>query len=230
LKQISANLEEWRLRAEDAARRKAPDAGGLAEAYDALRKAADHEVRRRAKAKAHAETATAAEPAATSYPGFDLHYSKQGRPYYRNCVDAPPDGYRRLRAWGLGGAETRGWRYYQDHLDQIAGGRKDAPVYFRTFALIRAEPENAHDPNAVVLEVNGSPIAHIPREEARAYRDELESLGAPGIFSCDVTIESGLPEWRVTIDVLRPLELQTERERPATNRRRQLESREAKGG
>jgi hypothetical protein len=134
------------------------------------------------------------------------HVSREGRPYYRNEIPPPLPGYVQIRGRASFELRVAGSLHYQADLDAIAGGRRDAPVYFRTNATVFAEDGNVHDPNAVAVEIDGRLVGYIHREDAAAFRAELATIAGPGAVACRALIENGWPDWYVKLDADRPLE------------------------
>ena len=148
------------------------------------------------------------EPAAEGPPtALARRESHAGRAYYRNDIPPPLADYPRLRGPALFDYEIAGCGRRQIELDQLAGGRRDAPVFFRTNALVYAEPQNSNDPHAVAVDIGGWRVGYIRREDAPAFGEELAAAGGPGAFAVRASIENGWPEWRVKLDVERPLRL-----------------------
>ena len=131
--------------------------------------------------------------------------SRQGRAYYRNVIPPGFAEYPQLYGPAVYDFAIVGHLHHQIELDVIAGGRRDAPVYFRTNALVYAEPDNPHDSHAVALDIGGWRIGYVARDEAPRFAAELAAIGGPGAFACRALIENGWPEWRVKLDLDRPL-------------------------
>ena len=49
-----------------------------------------------------------------------------------------------------------------------------------TEALLVPEPSNPHDPNAVMVQIEGRLVGYLPRDEAVAYGPTLRELGERG--------------------------------------------------
>ncbi len=103
--------------------------------------------------------------------------------------------------------------YYQETLEKVVGGRRDAAVYFRVPAVLSSEPENPYDANAIVVRVNGAPVAHIRKEDNVSLRRQLNAFGVSGDAQCRAEISGG---WRhdnphamysVKLDVIFPLDV-----------------------
>jgi hypothetical protein len=148
------------------------------------------------------------EPAALGPPTPLLkRQSNEGHAYWRNEIPPPLAEYPLLSGPGLYELAIAGCSHRQIELDQIAGGRRDAPVFFRTNALVYAEPDNSYDRNAVAVDIGGWRVGYIPREDAKAFGEELAALAGPGALAARALIENGFPEWRVKLDLSRPLRL-----------------------
>jgi hypothetical protein len=75
-----------------------------------------------------------------------------------------------------------GESHYQDALRQIAGevSENEPQVRHTTEAILEPEPENPHDPNAVVVRIDGHKVGYLPRTEAVAYGPVLRALADRG--------------------------------------------------
>ena len=74
-----------------------------------------------------------------------------------------------------------GESHYQEALREIAGSAaSNREVAVDTEALLVPEPSNPHDPNAVMVRIDGKLVGYLPRDEAVAYRDTLRALGERG--------------------------------------------------
>lgn len=72
-----------------------------------------------------------------------------------------------------------GESHYQDALREIVGDR-EPQVRHTTEAILEPEPENPHDPNAVVVRIDGHKVGYLPRAEAVAYGPTLRALADRG--------------------------------------------------
>ncbi len=73
-----------------------------------------------------------------------------------------------------------GESHYQEALREIVGAPAGEQVAVDTEAMLVPEPSNPHDPNAVMVQIDGRLVGYLPREEAVAYGPALEELGARG--------------------------------------------------
>jgi hypothetical protein len=71
--------------------------------------------------------------------------------------------------------------HYQEALAAAAGPKRSGGVQDRrAFALV-AEPENAYDPQAIAVHIEGgAKIGYLPRAEAARYGRLLEAVAARG--------------------------------------------------
>lgn len=69
--------------------------------------------------------------------------------------------------------EVVGESAHQKHLKQLAGnhGENRADVY--TTALLVPYSSNPHDDKAVRVDIDGQPVGHLSRDDARAFRRRL---------------------------------------------------------
>ena len=80
--------------------------------------------------------------------------------------------------------EVVGESHYQDALAWICGGRSEAGADLDTRALLRADPENPHDENAVEVRINGELVGFLSRDLPPTFlpgclRERLRSSGFP---------------------------------------------------
>ncbi len=147
--------------------------------------------------------------------------SRPGRYYYRNAIPPPLPGLPCIHGDAFFTYEVAGASYYQETLERIVGGRRSASVYFRAIAVLVAEPENPHDAHAIVVRINGEPVAHIKKEDNVSFRQQLDALGFSGDVQCRAEIEGGwdhgggdIGKYGVKLDITFPLDV-----RPASKPR-----------
>jgi hypothetical protein len=78
--------------------------------------------------------------------------------------------------------EIVGEAAYQDHIRQLnrrAGGG-DLEI------LLRPEPRNPHDPNAVAVLADGKPVGYLPRKMAAAWQPSILAANANGFIVAGV--------------------------------------------
>ena len=73
---------------------------------------------------------------------------------------------RRTRIW----LDVVGESHYQRELEEISGGRTEDGVDLSVNAELVPQDDNPHDQNAVAVQVNGTIVGFLPREQAAAYR------------------------------------------------------------
>lgn len=79
----------------------------------------------------------------------------------------------------LGGGhdlEVVGESHYQDALWRVVGRRTTDRVRVDVQAVLRAENDNSHDPNAVSVWIRGSKVGYLSRGDAATYRPGLLAL------------------------------------------------------
>lgn len=95
----------------------------------------------------------------------------------------------------LGGFEVQvaGESHYQQQLEIAAGGRKHQGVDVRVRAVLRPEPDNPYDPNAIAVIVErGGVVGYLTRRDALQYRPVIEELARRKLLgSCMATIRGG---------------------------------------
>ncbi len=132
-----------------------------------------------------------------------------GQTYYRNDAPPPLPEFAELHSDHADPVFVVGVKYHQSSLMKIIGGPRDGSVYFHTYALIYAEPENPHDPNAVAIDIDGLRVGYIRREDAEAFGAELRALKVSPV-QCRAEINGGSaqhPTLIVKLDLSRPLSL-----------------------
>jgi hypothetical protein len=105
-----------------------------------------------------------------------------------------------------------GESYRQTALRTLAGSRLKTGQQVTFTAVLRPEPQNPHDANAVKVEtMDGSHLGYLSREDAGAYRDALTAIANTGaIATCNAKLIGGTedkPSIGVMIDVRPPDEL-----------------------
>jgi len=88
------------------------------------------------------------------------------------------DGMEATLVEGDDDLEVVGESHYQDNLWRLAGdrGRPGAQVRCEIGALLVAEDNNPHDPNAIAVWVQGLKVGYLSRQDARRYRPGLLAL------------------------------------------------------
>ncbi|MCA9831758.1 MAG: HIRAN domain-containing protein [Dehalococcoidia bacterium] len=72
--------------------------------------------------------------------------------------------------------EVVGESRYQDDIWRIVGGRRSGGVRHPVLAVLRPEPNNKFDPNAIAVQVEGRTIGYLSRDVAARYRPGLIKL------------------------------------------------------
>ena len=85
-----------------------------------------------------------------------------------------------------------GESHYQSALELICGGRTEESQQKIVNAVLVHEDNNAHDSNAVRIDINGMTVGYLSRSNAKEYRKILEEAGYKGInASCSAMIVGG---------------------------------------
>lgn len=93
---------------------------------------------------------------------------------------------------GTFSVEIVGESYYQDALNEIAGGKTFEGVEKVVEAQLVLEDSNPKDPKAVRVDVDGRPVGYLSREVARQYRTRLADAGHPQVDAfCKAVIRGG---------------------------------------
>ncbi len=160
----------------------------------------------------HEKSGVSEPPSLTPQPSR----SSSGRHYYRNSMPAWLADHPIIGGDSFFTFEVAGASFYQDALEMIVGGRKDASVYFRTIALLSSEPDNEHDKNAIAVRINGMTVAHIKREHNILLREQLSEIGICGDVQCRAMIAGGWDRgsgnrgnFGVRLDLAWPLEVRS---------------------
>ena len=115
----------------------------------------------------------------------------QGGHYYKNTL---PSWIPKIPAiWGdsIFNTNAVGTSYYQEALERIVGGRRDASVYCTVIAMLSKESNNSHDVNAVAVKIDGEVVGHLSQDINLQFRNELEALGVLGDIQCRAMIVGG---------------------------------------
>ena len=75
-------------------------------------------------------------------------------------------------------AEVVGESHYQRQLERVVGGRTEQGAHFRCVARLIREPTNVHDPNAVMVTVDGQTVGYINRDDAEDVAAMVERMDA----------------------------------------------------
>lgn len=85
-----------------------------------------------------------------------------------------------------------GESHYQGALSAICGGPTEEGYKKIVEATLILEDSNPHDDKAVRVEIEGMTVGHLNRENARAYRRRLETVGQGGFkANCSAMIVGG---------------------------------------
>jgi hypothetical protein len=86
--------------------------------------------------------------------------------------------------------EVVGESKFQRELEAIAGGRTALGANHKCIAVLRPEPTNRHDKNAVQVEVGGYTVGYLPRAIAAGFVEALHEEGFL-LAVCNATIVGG---------------------------------------
>lgn len=88
--------------------------------------------------------------------------------------------------------EIVGESHYQDHLEQLAGGRSRESAEVNRKAVLYLDNDNPHDRKAVAIYIDGLLVGYLPRDFARGYRAQLKRKKTPHAnLTCDARIVGG---------------------------------------
>jgi hypothetical protein len=94
----------------------------------------------------------------------------------------------------LGGfdVEVVGESNYQAALSAACGGLTRDGVEYDCVAVLRAEPGNPYDPNAIRVEVDGRLVGYLNKHAAKAFRPTADRLARQGqVGTCQARIVGG---------------------------------------
>jgi len=125
----------------------------------------------------------------------------------------PPGNAIRV-SFGAGGFPLAivGESNYQDELERLRSAIDEGQRWLVARFYIRREPQNAHDPNAIVVTTDsGETIGYFSRQDAKQYRAAVERLEAHyDTIWCRGCLQGGTdskPSIGVVLDVLPPRDL-----------------------
>ena len=95
---------------------------------------------------------------------------------------------------GGGTLQVVGESFHQEELERIVGGKREESAELYTVAVIRREPDNPADPQALAVEIDAQIVGHIGRQDALAWRPLIEQIeNAGAVALCAAQIRGG---WR----------------------------------
>jgi hypothetical protein len=143
-------------------------------------------------------------PAGDRLPDVD-DWDGEMPPYERRQrgrdVDAYSDPERVARVFGsvtmpLAGLRTKkvvGEQYHQPDLEAAAGGQKGPQgVWIEKPAELRPEPDNPHDPNAIMVLIDGHHVGYLPAKSVQQSRPLIDrAIADHGVATCPAVINKG---------------------------------------
>lgn len=118
------------------------------------------------------------------------------------------EGLPALRGDGSFSQEIRGEQAFKKHIDIFGEYLERYHPGEDFMVMVELEPNNKYDKNAVRVEAGYATIGYIPREEAEEFGKELSALGGRASCSASLYWSPGDGRSSVTLDVVRPLELE----------------------
>jgi hypothetical protein len=64
-----------------------------------------------------------------------------------------------------------GTSHYQDALLELSGRHGDEELRVEKVAILRPEPDNPHDPDAIAVDIDGRLVGYLAREENKRWKD-----------------------------------------------------------
>lgn len=93
---------------------------------------------------------------------------------------------------GHGTVHVVGESNYQQALERICGGRGERGAHCQVTAVLRLEPTNPYDSNAVRVEVGDRLVGYLSRPDALSYGSVLRTLDGRGLVAaCCATVNGG---------------------------------------
>jgi HIRAN domain len=82
---------------------------------------------------------------------------------------------------------------YQANLERISGGKtEDGPAKAEHTAILKPEPTNPYDKNAIAVTIDGETVGYLSRENALRYREVVEWADAHDRkVACIATLTGG---------------------------------------
>ncbi len=128
---------------------------------------------------------------------FSWLFGNPQAPIMVSPAPAPSAPTKRATSISLAGSgdfdhEVVGESFYQDDLDAICGGKCEDGHEKECTAILRPEPQNKFDKNAVAVLVQGRKVAHLSRDDAKEFHADMRRLGAAGLdATCKARINGG---------------------------------------
>jgi hypothetical protein len=85
---------------------------------------------------------------------------------------------------GAFGFAIKGESYCQVVLEHLAGGRTTESASVRCIAILRPEPSNPHDRNAVNVAIRRERVGYIGMEHSADTCRRMRALGVPNSVAC----------------------------------------------
>lgn len=96
---------------------------------------------------------------------------------------------------GLKLVQVVGESHYQEALHLLCGRKADEAIHFECIAGLVPEPSNPHDPNAVMIQIEGRCVGYLSRHDAVAYSEAVRlALEADTVISCSAMIAGHGPQ------------------------------------
>jgi hypothetical protein len=88
------------------------------------------------------------------------------------------------------GFQIVGESHHQTAIEKMVGGRSKEGSHYRCTAIVRAEPTNRYDPNAVEVLIAGIQVGYIPAYQAADMRQTLQRYSI-NEAECDALVLGG---------------------------------------
>nr|DAR57309.1 MAG TPA: HIRAN protein [Caudoviricetes sp.] len=82
---------------------------------------------------------------------------------------------------------------YQNNLKAIAGEKEEDGKEYECVAIIRAEPTNPHDSNAIAVGINNKLVGYFDRQTAKRFHTYLknQNLSIDAVFAVNALVVGG---------------------------------------
>jgi hypothetical protein len=96
---------------------------------------------------------------------------------------------------------------YQPTLLAVTGAPREGEFRWEGFAVLVPEPDNPHDPNAVMVQIERAKVGYLSRANARLYLPQLRAMIRAGQTTmCDAFVGRGGDNPNLGVSLLVPFE------------------------
>lgn len=111
-----------------------------------------------------------------------LFSAKPEKPTKRKAALRKPDPQYDFRLVGSKGKGVKlaGTSNYQPDIMRHAGNLGEYGADKAIRVLLKEEPQNAHDKNAVMVSIEDALVGYLPKADAATYKSQVAEAGVPG--------------------------------------------------